>query len=433
MSCFLKFWSVCKIHRKGLFFSLLSSVLLITTTYFTNNLPLFTGENLNQFFFTEYANTILGNQKIDNYDDVIFINTSYDGSLVPAYEDNIVVGNSKITDRKKLYDFLKLLSKSDCYKYVILDVVFAKDDCSEYDDSLFTIINQMDKIVVAHQDSIVSTSKINASRFGLAQFYSTIVATNFCRYEFLDPQDERRYIPTRVYEDSYPGRKLVKYGWKWFSFYTSDGKLCNNSAFLLFHVKDPLKKFMDGLENDSSISNSSKEYGLSDYYEIHQVYYNLGSDLIDNYQSGALSDDQFIEYNIEPLMRNKYIIICDYKGDLHDTYCGLRPGGLIIYKAIKYLEEGKHYVDWFHALLWMLIFFVISICLYYNLSILSVLGRGCNKHKFLYLLSDILSFTMVLLVCEVFFYVLTDTVHSLIIPIIYFSCLKIYQSLNQHH
>lgn len=432
MRLIFEFWSVCKTHKGGLIFSLISSVLLIIATYFTNNLPLFTGENLNQFFFTEYSNTILGNQKIETYDDVIFINTSYDGNLVPAYEDNYVVGNSKITDRKKLYDFLKLLSKSNCYKYIILDVVFAKDDCSEYDDSLFTIINKMDKIVVAHQDSIVSTSKIKSKRFGLAQFYSTIVATNFCRYEFIDPKDGRRYIPTKVYEDLYPHRTLVKHGWNWLSFYTSNGKLCNNSAFLLFHVNDPISKFNAESDNLPNENSSLVENNVIEGNELHQVYYNLGFDLMDNYQSGALSDEQFIEYNIEPLMRNKYVIICDYKGDLHDTYCGLRPGGLIIYKALKYLEEGKHYVDWFHTFLWMLICFVISICLYYNLSILSVFGRSCTKHKFLYLLSDILSFTIVLLVCEIFFYVVTDTVHSLIIPIIYFSCFKIYQSINHH-
>ena len=100
MTYLFKFWSLCKTHRQGLIFSLISSVLLIIATYFTNKFPLFTGENLNQFFFTEYSNTILGNQKIETYDDVIFINTSYDGNLVPAYEDNYVVGNSKITDRK---------------------------------------------------------------------------------------------------------------------------------------------------------------------------------------------------------------------------------------------------------------------------------------------------------------------------------------------
>lgn len=111
--------------------SLAISLVLIIIGYLSNNLALFTGENLDQYAFAN----MLTEHRNDIGEDVEFINVSYDKVLTPItepgdenFENAQPVGYEWITDRKKVYDFLKLIKESGVkYKYIILDIIFLEN------------------------------------------------------------------------------------------------------------------------------------------------------------------------------------------------------------------------------------------------------------------------------------------------------------------
>src|SRR5699024_3015769 len=88
-------------------FSVINTLILTCVCYFVNNLPLFAGENLNQYLLAQKVCEYLGWSKKIDCDDAVFINVSYDKELVPAQGEggDDIVGSNVITDRRKLYKF----------------------------------------------------------------------------------------------------------------------------------------------------------------------------------------------------------------------------------------------------------------------------------------------------------------------------------------
>ena len=177
------------LKNKFLIYSFISSMLLIIITYFVNNSPLFTGESMLQYAIIQNICEKVGLHKNRNYGDAIFYNVSYDKMSIPAVSADAqkdTLGFNIVTDRQKLFRFLKLLNKTDKYKYVIIDLIFDKKDVSAYDDSLFHQISQMRNIVVANHTEInfADSNIVSLGKTGLVTFYITNVTTNFSRFEF---------------------------------------------------------------------------------------------------------------------------------------------------------------------------------------------------------------------------------------------------------
>lgn len=399
-------------EARHILFSALSAVALTVLCYFTNNLPIFTGEDLHQHLITQKICEWLGFEIETNNNDALFINVSFDKELVPAMSNDInlqktQLGFTEITDRKKLYLFLKCLNESQNYKYVILDVRFCEEDKSEYDDSLFNLIESMDRIVIPTHDNMKLASQGLEQKSALAHYYSTIIETNFVRYEYT--RDSIRYIPTKVYEDLYPQKKFQKYGWGRFSIYVSDGHLVNNSCFISFDSK----RF-------NHMPDTYRKWKTSTIFT--EEYYQLGFDFINNLLDGTNTQEETIK-SIASVSEGRYIFIGDFQHDSHDTYMGLKPGCVILYRALKSLEEGKHIVSLSHQAIWFMIYFLITFLMIKRKPTFRTIPliKDFNNNKLLCFIIDLASFSTFLFFCGSVEYVLNGSVHSLIIPVLYFS------------
>ena len=152
-------------HRsKIILVSIVNVIILMFLTYFLNNQPLFTGENLFQYSWVEYFKGFLGINQSELKKDAVFINVGYDKKLIDKNDEfGLALGNTPITDRQKLVDILRMLNKTDAYQYIFLDVVFEKGfEDVEVDSLLLDEIKHTKRIVVAtHPDVELLDSSLN--------------------------------------------------------------------------------------------------------------------------------------------------------------------------------------------------------------------------------------------------------------------------------
>lgn len=184
---------------KKIFYSILLGVVLTILNYELSDMPLFTGEDLNTLSIMQWITEKVTPTNVDkDLDKALFINTSHDKTLANVYDGSRYIGNTDITDRNKI---LRLLEKIDSvsYKYIILDIRFEKGVETSIDDSLFSYISHMNKIVVASHRNIQPASPILANKSAKADFYSTIVSTNFLHYQFY-PSNEPS-MPAFAYQE----------------------------------------------------------------------------------------------------------------------------------------------------------------------------------------------------------------------------------------
>lgn len=347
-------------HRKKAFLiTLIAAVmalLLCLICYVMNNFPLFTGESLDQYAWAEWVFDHNTSEK-GLGENCVLVNLTYDKQLVTVLDEyGFEKGNVDITDREKLLNLLQMLNSTKTYRYIFLDVRFEKNIDSPQDSALFTTICSMKNIVIAtHADMEISDS-ILFKKTGISDYYSTITATNFIRYEFL--HDNKLSMPLMAYHEL-TGRKITRHG----IFYTDNSNLCQNSLFLKFPLRDFSEYDKDG----------------------NKIYYNLGADLLANYDEESLAE----------LVKNKDIIIGDFIEDRHDTYAGLQPGSVILYTAFQSLMKGEHIVKPIVIILEWILFTVIITTILSRWSLVDKVVF-IQKRKFLSFLVSLIGYSFVL-------------------------------------
>ena len=408
---------VCRFARdKKVIFSFVSSVLLIFLTYFANNAPLFTGESMTQYAVIQKICEKFGIHKTVSYGDALFYNVSYDKMLITATRDENrrdTIGVRAVTDREKLLRFLRLLEKSDKYKYVVLDIVFDENDVSVYDDSLFHQISRMRDIVVANHSLInfADSNLIETGKTGLVTYFTTSVTTNFGRFEF--KQKDHNSLPLEVYEHLHPDNHMKRYGFGRLSFYKLGGKLCQNASFLTF---------------DDSFSVPVNEILNEKQRALSSNYINLGSFIDDSTYSEALLL-RLVKTNTD----DKFVVIGDFVEDIHDTYMGAIPGSVIVMRALATLEEGGNLVYVLQIIIWLLIFLLINLSICYNKPLSKRIPLIRNiKYKWFHFLFSIVSFSAILTIISTIEYICGYPVSSLVIPVLYFSLLKLFVQFNAY-
>ena len=414
--------------NKRVIVSLFISVFLIIAGYFSNNMPLFTGESLEALAAMETMNMTLKFNR-ENTDSVIFINTSFDKELIcySEIDESLTsphpdtLGNTEITDRRKLIRLLELL-KNVKYKYLVIDLKFAKGlesdsividsvtgDSVRADDKLFSLIKQMDRVVIATHHNIRLIDKELEEKAALADYWTTATSTNFVRYEYFDSIP---YIPMVVYNElqKIVGQDTIScyypFGTKYFkplAVYTQGNKLCYNSIFLDFEII-----------GDNYIVQES---GHPINKELE--YVNLSKDILDEF------DPQSIVNNYE----NHYVFIGNIVQDQHDTYAGPQPGCLILYKALKALNEKKHIVSIIELLILFILYFFISYLILGGNNLLDIFRKSDNA--LLNFIIDISSFSIVLSLYHFVEYMFGRTSFSFILPIITFTVIKTYILLKK--
>lgn len=374
--------------RKNIILSIVNVCVLLFLNYLMNNQQLFSGEDLNQYSWMELLKEKLGLADRQDYKDAVFINVAYDKQLVDYYDEmGMLIGNADITDREKLLQLLTMLDSTRQYKYIFLDVRFESAYTTPADSALFRKIKSMKNIVVASHSYIELADSALTSKAAISEYASTIVATNFSKYKYL--YGDKPSMPLYVYEDL-TGKTFKKHG----LFYTCDGQICQNSLFLKFPT-----------------------HGFSEYNEHNEkVYYNLGSDLLDNYS----------EQDVAILTKDKLVFIGNMVEDYHDTYAGVKPGMIITYQALKALMDNEHIVSWGLLSVLSAIFFLISLSLYQRNCLSDRLPFIRKiRSRLLNFVISLFGYASILFVTVVVINIFFNRSVSILMPSLYFTTLNL--------
>ena len=380
--------SMVRRNKNALLVSLCNVVILIVLTYILNNQSLFTGEDLDHYAWMEWIKKKVGFAKQFDNQDVLFVNIAYDKQLIERTDEfGMPVGNVDITDRRKLLSFLEMLHSADSYKYIFLDVRFEKGyDVPEVDSTLFAEVRNMRNIVLANHSDIEIADSTLIDKAAISDYKATITATNFVRYKYT--YNGNQSMPLYAYSDL-TKRTINRYG----LIYTCDGRLCYNSLFVNFPVEN-FGEFDD---------------------ENRKRYYNLGSDLLDNYS----------EEDLATLTQEKYIVIGDMIEDLHDTYSGMKPGSVITYYAFQALMNRKHFVSYSLLLFLAVLYFLISLSQFRRNSLLEQIPFVRKSHsRLLHFVLTFIGYTFLLTVVAIVLNIFADVSISILLPSMYFAIQK---------
>lgn len=379
---------LAKRNKTALLVSLCNVVILIALSYVLNNQSLFTGENLNHYAWIEWVKDKVGLVKQLDSQDVLFVNVAYDKQLTERTDEfGMPIGNTSITDRMKLLSFLQMLHSTDNYKYIFLDVRFERGyDVPELDSMLFAEIRDMRNIVIANHSDIEIADSMLLEKAAISDYKATITATNFVRYKYF--YNGNPSMPLYAYRDL-TKRTINSHG----LIYTCGGRLCYNSLFVNFPI-----------ENFGEFDDDNRKQ-----------FYNLGSDLLDNYS----------EDDLATLTQGKYIVIGDMIEDLHDTYSGLKPGSVITYNAFLALMNGKHFVSYGLLLFLAVLYFLISLSQFRRISLLEQIPFVKKSHsKLLHFVLTFIGYTFLLTAVAIVLNIIADVSISILLPSMYFAIQK---------
>ena len=260
------FWNTIKTwirqHRSLVFLSVLTSTVIIIFTYVMGNsgypLPGETGA-LKQI--TDYKK-FLGMQIGNVPDSILFINVCYDKALVPYEENEVPVGNTIITDREKLLQFLTKAKEANNYRYIFMDVFFEEGMVTEYDSALFNTIVSMDRIVIPKHKGVNMCDSILNQKAANADYATTWQALTFSRYQYLHDDDES--VALKIYQDRFGSDIKKHWGGLW---YTDNGRLCQNSATLLL----PIRIMGSLLDEEGQVRERNYIYLGADLLDLDEV------------------------------------------------------------------------------------------------------------------------------------------------------------------
>ena len=386
-----------RLRQKAVRVALWSSLLLLVVSYLVNNMALFTGEQLDNFALVAYLRSLSNSNNLSasssDEDEILYINVAYDKALTHYTYHNdrtgkdVVMGTVEITDREKLLRLLTLLSNTD-YRYIIMDVRFERGYEAlqqGLDTALFRQIQQMRDIVIATHPGVVPMTDMLDSVTAYNDYYSTITATNFVRYNYI--HRGRPTMPLVAYEEL-TGNTITPHAAG--LFYTSDAHLCHKSLFLGFDKA--------GTGRDSE--------------------QRLGHDIlsVDNAQE-----------RLKKAAKDKIVVIGDFDNDLHDTYAGRHSGGKLLATALRALERHKHYVNWWLVLLLFGLYSTLTYSMYSDKRWFEYVPLLRDMHFPLakFFLSFI-GYSAVLLLCAFLLALLFDIYLTFFVPSLWLSVLSSY-------
>lgn len=371
-------------------------------SYLLNNCPYPFWDKLSWICWEEYGlrHTL---QHSDNRDNVFFVNLSNDKEVVDRTISYGLRGKIAITDRKVLYDFLKMAEGTD-YKYIFLDVRFPSGICDPEMDSclIHQILSMPDVYFSAEEDGNV-LDPILSSRGLRNNYYTSIVSTNFTRYQFI--QGGHASAPLHLY--SLLSKDTIKqYG----PLFVSKGHFCYNSPMLV------IPSDFYAQPGDILVQN----------YEVDPIYYDFGPYLR---EFGECETKEEIQRSIS----GKVVFVGDFVNDVHDTYVGLQPGPWLLYLAYNELVSEQHIVSWWSILFTFLLYFVFAMLLLCDFSIVDILCsyRIFRRYRLFLFILSLVGIDFVLFIIGVMVYMAFGFVYNTFIPTIVLSLLTLYLSYKK--
>ena len=310
-------------------------------------------------------------------EDVIFINVANDKQLVKiADEFGIPIGNAAITDRTKLKSLLSLIQSSADYQYVLLDVFFEEGSQTDADSALFSIIGDMDRIVIPkHKDgSIAAAAPVEKAAF--ADYNTSINENDFTKYQLF--QKDGPSVPLRMYSDL-TGRTVKRKG----LWYADRSALSRKVVFPKMYVRIDSPYRSDG----------------------QKAYLNMGTDILE------FADEQ----DWAAFFSGKFIVIGSLtKGDIHSTYAGEIPGCLILYNVFLSLMKGQHKIPFVLIIVYFLIFF--------GMAYMLLKGKGGTSQPWAWVWAKLfVLYSAILTIICIFVFTIWGQAHDIFITSTFFS------------
>lgn len=355
--------------------SLLTATALLLFSYIITNVGFELSGESDLIRKTNNLKSVLVTEESAIPDSILFVNICYEKELVDVFDkDGFLKGRTAITNRNALYEFLKLLSVRDDYKYILMDIFFNEEYTTQVDSLLFSQICKMDKIVIP---KLRSKKLANASaldeKAGYSDYTTSLFGEGFNKYELIVGNEKSMVLA--MYEDI-TGKSIVKKG----PFYFDGLCLCNRTLFskqqILFN--SPYDK--DGIKN----------------------YYHLTQDILED-PEGSMA-----------LFKGKYIFVGDLEqDDMHNTVQGRLPGCVITANIFLALMNGKHKIPVSAMLILFIVYFLFSCLVFSHHSIsgllVSLIEKRCPRlmSPFLVLILSWIGYSMILsIVCLCFYYTL---------------------------
>ncbi len=362
-----------------------STVVLIILAFICDRYPHSFGNEEMSMKKMRLATLIAGHTPRPLDDDILAVNIAYDRQLTPIYDEyGLPCGEIDVTDREKLTRFLSLAQKTD-YKAIAIDVFFNESLPSYGDSALFSLINQMPRIVVPYHSGESVTPMINTERLGAADYDINLMSNNFSKYSFLST-DGMPSIANRLLE------------------YTGGGTASRLTPCMILPLETELSAPYHPESGD-------------------KTWYNLGVDILD-----CLSDQETSQ-----LCKDKVIVIGDYtENDIHDSYIGQVSGPAIHINAFLALRNGRDHINPWSALLSIAIYFCICGALVFGKSIWEIIDW--HPGTIICFILSFFGFEVLLSLLQILQFYLFNEFHDTFLVSLFLSGFSIYcQKLNTSH
>ena len=381
------------------------SLFMLVLTYVLINFPYLTEEENDFLEKVVVLNTkyLIGEHQ-DKEDEVIFINTGYDRMLTDKFTTietetgkiKLKEGNIDITDRKKLYDFFKILNKKNLHKYLIVDIGFYKDYVTKYDSVLLNEMLRTKKMILALPSNENDINPLFRDNFetGKVNYPKNLLSNHFSKFVFLR-RNNKKSLPLKLYEQI-DNKKIEK---KLGLFYYSNGQLCYNSGIININ------------------------YRVSESYRNHKTgknnYYNLGTDLLVD----SINAKYNPTYLTESLVKDKVVILGDLTtSDIHETFWEKISGPEILYNSYLYLKKGEHIVNkWMYFILFWL-YLILNYSIVFNKKLLHFKSKNMFAKIFSH---HLFSTSVFFLLLTIIFYYLYGIYISILSLILYVSIFRL--------
>lgn len=317
--------------------ALLAAFALLVLEYINQNDPYPYGEQTSKLTFIESSLQKLNLHRFRS-DDVLFLNTSYNLTLVDTWR-----GKEIFTDRAFLTNLLAGIDSNSNYKAVFLDIRLQDNLDRKVDSALVWQIRNMRKpiVIAKHWDyengvdfALIDSTLVPYAAY--CDYTASLFKTGFSRYQYL--QHDSISAPLAIYQMIDDGKIDSHDIWFWKNaYYTDSRKLCLNSLFISIPEDFSKRHFSD-----------NKGDGIN-YWNVHEDFLGL--------------DSAFDREDLWSLCNDRIIVIGDFVNDLHGTYLGMQPGPYINYLSYHRLKDGVHILRmWFIlfiGLVYAWVFYVI--------------------------------------------------------------------------
>lgn len=213
-------------------FCIINAIIMMFVSIMLVRSPFVRDDEKSLIRYSSYARTfLLGLKNKPASKDILFIDVAYDNELVNIHDENgLPLGNTPITNRKKLTKLFKMMNaKPENHKYILCNIFFK--DTSPYDSILKYELKHMKNIVIPYH---VKEGKVTKTLFdinkGVADY--RMASDGFVKYNL--SKKNKKSLPLVMYEDIYK-KKMEQQGF----FYNIDGKTVLNTFVANFRVRQP--------------------------------------------------------------------------------------------------------------------------------------------------------------------------------------------------